>query len=77
MEKQGRPLKILEFFLKNIIPFDEQENLGGDFEEMYERISRKKGKFRALLWHAFQIIKLIPAYFKNYTFWSLTMIKNY
>ena len=77
MEKQGRPLKILEFFLKNIIPFDEQENLAGDFEEVYERISRKSGKSKARLWYTLQIFKLIPSYFKNYTFWSLTMIKNY
>ena len=44
---------------------------------MYERISSQSGKARALFWYAFQIIKLIPSYFKNYTYWSLTMIKNY
>jgi len=77
MTRSGRPLKILEFLLKNVILFEDQENLAGDFEEMYERISCQKGKFRALLWYAFQIFKLIPSYFKNYTIWSLTMIKNY
>ncbi len=77
MARRDRPLKILEFFLKNVISFDDRENLAGDFEEMYERISSQRGKFRALLWYAFQIIKLIPSYFKNYTTWSLTMIKNY
>ncbi len=77
MTRRDRPLKILEFFLKNVIPFDEQENLAGDFEEIYERISRKSGKIAALLWYAFQITKLVPSYFKNYIYWSLTMIKNY
>jgi len=77
MTRRDRPLKILEFFLKNVIPYEDQENLAGDFEEMYERISRNRGKARALLWYAFQIIKLIPSYFKNYTHWSLAMIKNY
>jgi len=77
MTRLNRPLKILEFFLKNIISFDDQENLTGDFEEMYERINSQKGKSRALFWYTFQIFKLIPSYFKNYTIWSLTMIKNY
>jgi putative ABC transport system permease protein len=77
MARGNRSLKILEFFLKNVIPFEDQENLAGDFEEMYERISGKNGKSRALFWYAFQIIKLIPSYFKNYAYWRLTMIKNY
>jgi len=77
MTRRDRPLKILEFFLKNVIPTGHQENLAGDFKEMFEQISGKSGKARALLWYAFQIIKLIPSYFKNYTYWSLNMIKNY
>jgi len=77
MSRRSRPLKILEFFLKNIILYEDQENLAGDFEEMYERISGKNGKALALLWYSLQIIKLIPSYFKNYTYWSLAMIKNY
>jgi len=77
MIRRNRPLKILEFFLKNVIPYEDQENLAGDFEEMYDRISGKSRKAVALLWYAFQIIKLIPSYFKNYTYWRLAMIKNY
>ncbi|MDH5386056.1 MAG: ABC transporter permease [Candidatus Aminicenantes bacterium] len=77
MSRRDRPLKILEFFLKNVIPYEDQENLAGDFEEIYERIFGKSGKATALLWYAFQIIKLVPSYFKNYTYWSLAMIKNY
>jgi len=77
MKTCGRSLKLLEFLLKNIIPFQDQENLTGDFGEMLERISRQSGKVRALIWYAFQIIKLLPPYFKNYIYWSLTMVKNY
>ena len=77
MPRRDRPLKILEFFLKNVVPYEDQENLAGDFKEIYERVSGKSGKAVALLWYAFQIIKLIPSYFKNYTYWSLAMIKNY
>jgi len=70
-------LKVLEFFLKQVISFEDHENLSGDFEEMYDRISHKNGTFMAFSWYVFQIIKLVPSYFRNYTYWSLTMLKNY
>jgi putative ABC transport system permease protein len=72
-----RSLKFLEFLLKNLVPFEDQENLIGDFTEMYDRISHQKGKARALCWYIFQIFKLLPSYFKNYTYWSSGMIFNY
>ncbi len=77
MKKRRRSLKFLEFFLKNFVPFEDQENLAGDFAEMYERISHQKGKMRAKSWYGIQIFKLLPSYLKNYTYWSLTMIFNY
>ena len=77
MSKQDHPLKILEVLLKNVIPFEDQENLAGDFEEMFARISSQKGKVIAIGWYIFQIFKLIPSYLRNYLFWSITMIKNY
>jgi len=70
-------LKFLEFFLKNLIAFEDQENLAGDFAEMYDRISHQKGKTRALCWYVTQVFKFLPSYFKNYSHWSLTMIFNY
>jgi len=77
MTQKHRNLKILEFFLNQMISFEDQENLTGDFEELFDRISHKNGTFRALLWYIFQILKLIPSYFRNYIYWSLTMLKNY
>jgi len=77
MNKQNRPIKFLEFLLKNVIPFEDQENLIGDFEEMFDRISGQKGKTIAMAWYIIQIFKLIPSYFRNYIFWSVTMFKNY
>jgi putative ABC transport system permease protein len=77
MKNCNRSLKLLEFLLKNIIPFEDQENLTGDFEEMFERIYRQGGKARALLWYVFQIVKFLPTYLKNYFYWSFSMVKNY
>ncbi len=77
MNKENHAFKILEFLLKNIVPFEHQENLTGDFEEMFDRISQKRGKFPALFWYICQIIKLLPSYFKNYIYWRLSMLNNY
>ena len=77
MKKHSFSLKLLEFFLKNLIPFEDQENLAGDFSEMSDRIFQQKGKVSAIFWYVFQILKLLPSYFKNYTHWSLIMIFNY
>jgi putative ABC transport system permease protein len=77
MKSPRLSIQLLEFFLKNLIPFEDQENLSGDFQEMYDRISDQKGKNKASGWYVLQIFKLLPSYFKNYTSWSVTMIFNY
>lgn len=76
-KKSKQALKILEGLLKHVTPWEDHENLAGDFAEMFARKSHDQGKTRALFWYAYQILKLMPAYLKNYTCWSLTMIKNY
>ncbi len=77
MKKSRLSIKFLEFFLRNLIPFEDQENLSGDFREMFDRISDQKGKILGICWYIFQIFKLLPSYFKNYSSWSVTMIINY
>ena len=75
--KRNRSLKMLETLLSHVVPFEDRENLAGDFEEMHERISFKRGKTMAQLWYVFQILKLLPSYFKNYFIWSTNMFRNY
>jgi hypothetical protein len=77
MKSENHPPRLLEFLLTNIVSFKDQENLAGDFEEMFDRISQQRGKSTALLWYIFQIIKLLPSYFENYIYWRLSMLKNY
>jgi putative ABC transport system permease protein len=77
MKRTDLPSKILEHLLKHVIPYYDHEHLLGDFTEMYKRIFREKGKFPALLWYVFQIVKFIPSYFKDYVIWSTNMFKNY
>jgi len=77
MTEHNHPFRIFELILKHILPYSDHEHLLGDFEEMFARICRDRGKFLALLWYVSQIIRLFPSYFKNYTIWSVTMLKNY
>lgn len=77
MRKKSRPPKLFEYFLQMIISLEDRESLVGDFEEMYHRISNENGKVRALCWYLFHIFKLVPSFFKNTIYWSLTMFKNY
>jgi putative ABC transport system permease protein len=77
MRKKNHPLRLLELLLTNVVSFKDQENLAGDFAEMFDRISQQQGKSTALLWYIFQIIKLLPSYFKNYIYWRMSMLKNY
>lgn len=77
MKKGYRSLRLLEILLTHVVPFEDRENLAGDFEEMHKRISLRRGKTMALLWYVFQIVKLLPSYLKNYLIWSTNMLKNY
>ena len=77
MKKGDSSLRLLEILLRHVVPFEDHENLSGDFEEMHERISLRRGSLTALSWYVFQIVKLLPSYFKNSFIWSITMLKNY
>lgn len=77
MTRKVRHLRILHFLLKNIVPFEDQESLSGDFEEMCDRIAQDKGKTMARAWYFLQIIKLFPSYFANNVYWRITMLMNY
>lgn len=45
----------------------------GDFDEIYDRIVSRKGKFRANLWYWRQILKAIPYSF----YWGIVMLRSY
>ena len=72
-----RPLEILETLMRALVAFEHHEDLAGDFEEMFSRISLRKGQAWAHGWYVFQLLKLTPAYVKNQVLWSAVMISNY
>ncbi|MFC2158459.1 ABC transporter permease [Acidobacteriota bacterium] len=77
MNRKSRPMRVLEFLLKQMVPWNDQENLAGDFREVYERFFENSGWIAAQIWYLIQVIKLLPSFTKNNVNWSASMIKNY
>lgn len=77
MKKKTHPPGILEFFVQRMSSSQERESLAGDFAEIFDRVSRERGKARALRWYLFHMLKLLPALIENQIFWSADMIRSY
>ncbi len=77
MKRRERHQKALERLLRHVVPFEDHENLSGDFAEMYSRLSDSKGENWARAWYSLQLIRLFPEYLVNCGYWSLAMFKNY
>ena len=74
--KRAKPLKFLERLL-SILSSSGKTGILGDTEEEYLGILSKKGRFKADLWYASQIIKPLPFLIRSTLAWSLEMFKNY
>jgi len=49
----------------------------GDFEEVYNEISGRRGKAAAGVWYWFQIIKSLPGFALTIFYWRTVMFRNY
>ena len=79
MSKKNRqhPPRIGEKLFRIILPESEQKALLGDYEELYEDLAERKGRFIANIWYWTQIKIAIPSTICNSTKWSIIMIRNY
>ncbi|MFC1725025.1 ABC transporter permease [candidate division KSB1 bacterium] len=76
-KKNTKPPKIASWLLKRILPGYLDSSSMGDYEEIYNRIRKKEGRIRAVLWYWRQIFQSIIRYLKESTIWSITMLNNY
>ena len=74
--KKSQPV-LGEKILRWTLPSDEVEALLGDFDEIYDEMWKKKGRFAAKSWYWLQIFRLLPSFIKNMIYWSGEMLKNY
>ncbi|MFC1724745.1 FtsX-like permease family protein [candidate division KSB1 bacterium] len=66
-----------EKLLKRILPEGESESIAGDYEELYQDLSQKKGIFYSTLWYWLQIIKSFWVGITVSIHWSVIMFNNY
>jgi len=72
-----KPPAMAKAILWLILNHSHPETMIGDFEEIYNEITRKNGPFRANIWYWFQIILTFPSFVKNSIYWGATMFTNY
>ncbi|MFC1725709.1 ABC transporter permease [candidate division KSB1 bacterium] len=72
-----KPPVILEWFIRVFLKNDQNFEQLGDFDEIYCKIVKTQGVFRAVTWYLKQIIRLIPIALSTNITWRFTMILNY
>jgi len=76
-DKKIRPSRVGHWLLFLVLSKTEHYTLIGDFEEIYTGIAKERGVFFASIWYWGQIVRSIPSFLSNSTYWSLQMFKNY
>ncbi|MFC1726760.1 ABC transporter permease, partial [candidate division KSB1 bacterium] len=78
MKKQHqKPPKFAIFVMILILPDYLCRTTLGDYEEIFNRIEKTEGRFKAVSWYWIQILKSTHIYVFNSIKWSFIMFKNY
>ncbi|MFC1724475.1 ABC transporter permease [candidate division KSB1 bacterium] len=72
-----KPPKIAQWLLKRFLDRENSDHRVGDFEEYFQNICSKYGKFSAYRWYWFQTFKSVPEFINFSIFRSFDMFKNY
>jgi putative ABC transport system permease protein len=74
--KRISPPKLAERIL-SILATSRKTGILGDTEEEYRMILSEKGRIRANMWYAWQILKPLPYFIRSTLYWRFIMLKNY
>ena len=69
--------RFIVWLLKKMVRSDDFDFAIGDLEEMYEKRIRQSGSFIARCWLYLDVLKSLPGFIKNSTYWRIAMLKNY
>ena len=72
-----RPPRIATWMLKSILPFHAASHGPGDYEEIYRRMARQEGTFKAQCWYGSQVCRSTLPFLVNSIYWRVVMFKNY
>jgi putative ABC transport system permease protein len=75
MKRTGPP-KLAERIL-SVLSTSRKIGVLGDTEEEYRLIFPEKGRFRADMWYAWQILKPLPFFIRSTLYWRFIMFENY
>jgi len=76
-ENKTHPFRIAEEILETLLVRGVDFGALRDYEEQFDRIVSRNGRFRAHLWYGMQIWLLFPSFFYHSTYWGVVMLKNY
>ncbi len=76
-KKENKPPWLFEWLLKKTSNREEDFSISGDFEEIFQSMSRDVGLFRARLWYIVQVLKTVSIQLLSATTRDFYMLKNY
>jgi putative ABC transport system permease protein len=76
-EQHHKSFNLGVWLLSRLLNRRKNYGLFGDIEEMYNLQVEEKGRFKANLWFWGQILRTVPAYFRDAIYWNAVMFHNY
>jgi len=76
-KKKPTPPVLAAWILARINRPEDRASILSDFSEMFEDLSSREGRFKAVKWYWLQVLKSLPLLFFNRCSWGVIMIKNY
>ncbi len=75
--KHLKPPFIAERLVRYFLRDEDRTHRLGDFEEVYQSLSKESGKIRAWKWYWKQVLSSLPGLLLSSFYWSIVMIRNY
>ncbi|MBN2266012.1 MAG: ABC transporter permease, partial [Candidatus Aminicenantes bacterium] len=76
-DRPPQPPRIAEWLLRRLFADKGDFTHLGDFAEAFAARAAEKGSGRARLWYWTQVVRSLPGFLANRTYWSLSMLRNY
>jgi putative ABC transport system permease protein len=68
---------LLNWFLRRALPWDHYLEKSGDLEEAFRSLQDERGKIRARVWYALQVLQTVKLFVSESLYWRTVMFGNY
>jgi len=76
-KKKSSDSRLLNRLLRGALPWDHYLEKSGDLEEAYSSIQEERGRIRAGIWYAFQVLQTVKLFVFESLYWRTVMFGNY